>query len=343
VKEDAPDHRKMKRLARLLKIPLPYANGIMERLWHHAGKYLPDGGIGRLSDEDITEACGMPVEADCSHVVACLIDAGFLDPMPSCRLFIHDWPEHCTHYTHNKIARQRLYFANGEAPSLRRLDHRYKAETELFYSVSAQSGKKSAQSDPVSAQSDPVSAQSDPVSAHERTAVSAQSGKKSAQRKPLRARERPTPKPTPKPTPSVATTSSQETLRKTGEQQQHCAPDSVVVAEALQSYGAITNASVRRFIASCKNGNGGYSADEIAAVVHRVGSTLGRGVTNPIGVLISQVPGLLPLCASALRRERNRPAPGTTEERLWLSAMEHEQDPDPEISAWARKILGREE
>ena len=154
MKEDAPDHRKMKRLARLLKIPLPYANGIMERLWHYAGKYAPDGGIGRLSDEDIAEACAMPVETDCAVFIGALHEAGFLDAMQSCRYFIHDWPVHCTHYIHNRLANHHQFFADGSKPNLSRLQGEKRRERAFeFYG------------EPVSAQTPPVSAQTPPVSA----------------------------------------------------------------------------------------------------------------------------------------------------------------------------------
>jgi hypothetical protein len=207
VKQGAEDHGKFKILARLLKIPLPYANGIMERLWLKAGQYRPDGAVGRWSNVEIAEYCGMPIEFDPDALVAAMIESRFLDREDGpTRLLVHDWPEHCTHFIHNKLARKSAYFANGSPPSLKRLDHRYKAEAEAFYGVSAQSDKVSAQSDKVSAQSDKVSAQSNKARKQTDVGVSAQKGKMSAQSTPnARARPTPTPKPTPKPTPGVAT------------------------------------------------------------------------------------------------------------------------------------------
>ena len=286
MKQGAEDHGKFKILARLLKIPLPYANGIMERLWLKAGQYRPDGAVGRWSNVEIAEYCGMPIEFDPDALVAAMIESRFLDREDGpTRLLVHDWPEHCTHFIHNKLARKSAYFANGSPPSLKRLDHRYKAEAELFYGVSAQSDKVSAQSNKARKQTD--------------VGVSAQKGKMSAQSTPnARARPTPTPKPTPKPTPGVATplVAADSFLQ----QQQHCPANSVVVADALRVYGDISASSIRRFIASCQNGVG-YSESEIAGLIARIGPTLGRRVKNPIGVLISQVPDALPAYVSALR------------------------------------------
>jgi hypothetical protein len=210
MKQGSEDHAKFKMLARLLRVPLPYANGIMERLWNKAAQFRPDGAVGRWSNLEIAEYCAMPLESDPDALVDAMVTAKLLDLVKGVnRLIIHDWAEHCTHFTHNKLARQQVYFANGEAPNLKRLDRRYRPEADAFYGVSAQSNSVSAQSAPVSAQSAPVSAQSAPVSAqsakinvHEKSFMDAQSGKKSAQ-SPLQ-RARPTPTPTPTPTPIEA-------------------------------------------------------------------------------------------------------------------------------------------
>ncbi len=211
LKQGSEDHAKFKLLARLLRIPLPYANGIMERLWNKAAQFRPDGAVGRWSNLEIAEYCAMPLESNPDELVEAMVTARLLDVTkgPN-RLLIHDWSEHCTHFTHNKIARHNTYFATGEAPNLRRLDPRYRPAAESFYGVSAQSGEKSAQSGEKSAQSGEKSAQSQNPPKQTDIGGSAQSGKKSAQ-SPLQ-RARPTPTPTPTPTPKSSVRSGSEVL-----------------------------------------------------------------------------------------------------------------------------------
>ncbi len=52
MKRGAPDHWKMKELARLCHVPAPYgipwANGVMERIWHYTAKYCLQGNIGKF-------------------------------------------------------------------------------------------------------------------------------------------------------------------------------------------------------------------------------------------------------------------------------------------------------
>ena len=61
MKRGAPDHWKMKELARLCGVPepyaLPWANGIMERLWHYTARFHPQGDIGTSPDWVICDAC----------------------------------------------------------------------------------------------------------------------------------------------------------------------------------------------------------------------------------------------------------------------------------------------
>ena len=97
MKRGAPDHWKMKELARLCGVPsqysLPWANGIMERLWHYTAKYCPQGNIGKVPDTEIAEVCGWPAKC-AGDLVGALLQSGWLDLSEKYRLLVHDWPDH---------------------------------------------------------------------------------------------------------------------------------------------------------------------------------------------------------------------------------------------------------
>lgn len=71
MKRGAPDHPKMRRLARRLGLPHMAAVGCMEMLWHWASRYAQDGAIGRYDDDDIADALYWtePAERDRKSVV----------------------------------------------------------------------------------------------------------------------------------------------------------------------------------------------------------------------------------------------------------------------------------
>ena len=137
MKRGTPDHRKMKALAKALGIPLPYANGLMERLWHYCSQYVLDGGIGKLTDEEISEAAGWGSRRGPATFTLALLNSGWLDRDYKCRLFVHDWPEHCDDTVHRVLARRKQFFANGAAPTLTRLGKKDRELAEEFYSQNA--------------------------------------------------------------------------------------------------------------------------------------------------------------------------------------------------------------
>jgi len=83
----------MYHLAELLGIPLPYAVGIMEMLWHYAGVNTPRGDIGCQPDGAIREACGFTRKG--AVLSDALVTARWLDRDDEHRLILHDWPDHC--------------------------------------------------------------------------------------------------------------------------------------------------------------------------------------------------------------------------------------------------------
>lgn len=133
MKRGAPDHPKMRRLARRLGLPHFAAVGAMEMLWHWAARYAQDGAIGRYDDADIAEALGWTEPAE--GLINALTDAGFLDHDEQHRLVLHGWSEHCEDAVHIALARARLRFADGTTPNLSRLGGDEKAKAEAFYKV----------------------------------------------------------------------------------------------------------------------------------------------------------------------------------------------------------------
>lgn len=113
-------HRKTRRLARALGgVPLPYALGVVEALFHATQTHAPDGAIGSLSDDSIAEE--MWWDGDPATLVRALIEAGFVDENADHRLVVHGWAEHADTPTHMALARKKQRFATGEAPNCSRL------------------------------------------------------------------------------------------------------------------------------------------------------------------------------------------------------------------------------
>ena len=93
MKRGTPRHPKTYALAEALTIPLPYAVGILEMLWHHTAQYTPRGDIGSLPDIAIAQACAFTRKP---HIlIDALIECRWLDRDPDYRLIVHDWPQHC--------------------------------------------------------------------------------------------------------------------------------------------------------------------------------------------------------------------------------------------------------
>lgn len=140
MKRGTPEHPKMMDLAESIHgyltghgIPLPLdacetlACGLMEKMWHYAAKYAPAGNIGKHSDARIARAIGWAWDAN--WLIETLCDdhgdnGAFLNRSDICRLFVHDWWEHCEDNIHIAIARKREVFADGRLPRMTRLERK---------------------------------------------------------------------------------------------------------------------------------------------------------------------------------------------------------------------------
>ena len=110
----ALNHRKTRKLARLLGIPASYALGVMEALWHTTATQAPTGAIGRLSNEDIADQLGITENVD--DLIAAIVEAGFLDESRTHRLIVHDWHVHSDNTLDAALFRKGQRYANGSIP-----------------------------------------------------------------------------------------------------------------------------------------------------------------------------------------------------------------------------------
>ncbi len=116
MKREGFNHAKVKLLARDLAIPLPYAHGILDRLWILTALSFPRGDIGRQTNEEIAISIDYPGDAD--QLIQVLINRRLLDVIPDSegRLYVHDWHEHSDDTVSWKLARSGQSFANGVPP-----------------------------------------------------------------------------------------------------------------------------------------------------------------------------------------------------------------------------------
>jgi hypothetical protein len=108
MKRGAPDHPKMKKLARALNINRGWAVGLLESLWHWTSKFAPQGDIGKHEDVDIAEGCFWDREP--SELINALIETGWIERCDKHRLLVHDWHDHADEAVTKRLARSKLPF-----------------------------------------------------------------------------------------------------------------------------------------------------------------------------------------------------------------------------------------
>jgi hypothetical protein len=131
-------HRKTRRLADELKIDWSHALGLIEAMLHvAAAQKPPDGGIGRMSNQDIADEMFVSrIEAD--QLINAMLFAGQLERNEACRLFVHHFHLHCWDSVDNWLARNTVRYANGSMPRMTRLK---KAERDELTARYAKAGK----------------------------------------------------------------------------------------------------------------------------------------------------------------------------------------------------------
>lgn len=105
---------KLDALADALEIPVPYAVGILERLWWITAESTPSGAIGELSDGAIARRIGLP---NAVQLIDALVSSGWLDRDATHRLVVHDWSEHADRHVHRALAANGERFADGTPPT----------------------------------------------------------------------------------------------------------------------------------------------------------------------------------------------------------------------------------
>jgi hypothetical protein len=106
MKAGTQNHLKVKRLMRLLGIPLYRAVGILESLWLLCADCCDEGDIGKYTDEEIADYLGWDGPQSPSELVRALSDSGWTDPDSECRLVVHDWLEHCPEYIRDRVRKR---------------------------------------------------------------------------------------------------------------------------------------------------------------------------------------------------------------------------------------------
>lgn len=99
-------HRKISRLAELLKIPRYAAVGLVECLWHLTAVQAPRGDIGKLTDQEIAEGVFWP-KRNSKHLIDCLSSdhVRLLDRCSCHRLRVHDWYDHSDQSVKKTVAK----------------------------------------------------------------------------------------------------------------------------------------------------------------------------------------------------------------------------------------------
>jgi len=110
MKRGTPEHPKMKRLARALRVNQAQAVGILESLWHWAGRFAPQGDIGRFSDSDIADSAYWTKEP--GILIEALVESKWVQRDPAHRLIIHDWHDHAEESVKKYLARHNLTFVS---------------------------------------------------------------------------------------------------------------------------------------------------------------------------------------------------------------------------------------
>jgi len=112
MKEGTESKIKFKRLQKRLGLTLWQCTGLLESIWRITAQNTPRGDIGVLSNYDIASTIEWSGDAD--ELIAALSD-GWLDPCPTHRLVVHDWPDHAPNYIKGNLAKHGKTFVGNPA------------------------------------------------------------------------------------------------------------------------------------------------------------------------------------------------------------------------------------
>jgi hypothetical protein len=109
---DCPGNAKFGALQAALNLERYEVVGILESLWILVKTSLPQGDIGKYTNERIAASIGWRKPAD--ELVNQLVITGWLDEHPEHRLVVHDWGQHAPQYIRRRLERKGLRFANED-------------------------------------------------------------------------------------------------------------------------------------------------------------------------------------------------------------------------------------
>lgn len=92
----APEHPKVKRLARTLGLTAPVALGYLATLWARTCSLAPSGDLGNFDAEDVAGMADWPDDA--STFVEALVGARLLDQVEGGGYLVHDWLDRAEGY-----------------------------------------------------------------------------------------------------------------------------------------------------------------------------------------------------------------------------------------------------
>jgi hypothetical protein len=98
---EVKEHRKFKRLVRMLDVPPVVAMGLLEFLWQSAAHACTDF-IG--DKDDVEAACEWPYEK--GRLWPVLKEIGWIDEQEQDRFFVHDYWDHCPEYIKLRLTRR---------------------------------------------------------------------------------------------------------------------------------------------------------------------------------------------------------------------------------------------
>lgn len=116
MKASALDHRKRKKLSRLLAWNRRETIGLLETLFLITAIQTPQGDIGKLSDNELSDELDLGKDYD--RVIAALVESEWLDVSKAHRYLVHDWHEHCPNYVKGNLSRhgRRFYTEDQDLP-----------------------------------------------------------------------------------------------------------------------------------------------------------------------------------------------------------------------------------
>jgi len=101
MKAGTHNHVKVKRLKRLLGVPLYRAVGILETIWLLCIDCCDEGNLGKFTDDEIADY--LEWDGDPHQLVSALASSGWIDSHESHRFVVHDWFSHCPDFIRERV------------------------------------------------------------------------------------------------------------------------------------------------------------------------------------------------------------------------------------------------